>query len=71
MIREVSMELMLVQNLYNAAVAHKKNCNESCSVSLFQMKMAAQYIWRARTMMGTNQFEIDEVEKFMEEWPII
>mgnify|MGYP001602929755 CR=1 FL=1 len=39
--QKISSEFAELINIVNAAVWHKKNCNESCNVSLLQLKWTA------------------------------
>ena len=63
----ISEELALIINLHNAAIFHKKHCeDENCNVSLMQLKMAAINLNR-----WTRTWEKDEANKLIKEMPIM
>ncbi len=59
----ISEELVLILNLRNTALDHKKYCEHNCNVSLMQLKLAARYIAKSVP-------ERDEANKYIEEMPI-
>ncbi len=62
----VSRELMLITNLKNTAIHHKKYSNESnCGVSVYQLREAAQHIFTT-----VARHEITEAIAVINEMPL-
>jgi len=61
-----SRDLILIMNLYNASVEHKKHCKgDNCNVSLVQLKETARII--QQKMCYEEEFA--EVNKLFDKWP--
>lgn len=59
----ISLHYGLAKNIYNAAIAHKKDCvTANCNVSIFQLKMAAVELMKFAPR--TEQMEFEQWE-----WP--
>jgi hypothetical protein len=60
---------MLIQNLVNDSNWHRQHCQESCNVSLFQLKQAAEFIMRYMKIMGSK--ELNEAQKLIDSMGIV
>lgn len=61
-----SETFMLIENLYNAAVHHKANCNTpDCNVSLWRMRMAAVELEKK----PAYDHEQPEIDSMLDRWP--
>ncbi len=67
MSQPVSHELALIENLAKASEWHSRNCNESCGVSLFQLKQAAQFIARYMRAIGRPEADVNQADKLIGE----
>ena len=64
-------ELMLIINLRNASLSHKKNCNENCEVSLMMLRNAAIYIGNGLlAKRNSHDPDVREANRYIEEMPI-
>ena len=64
-----NMYVDYVEQLYAAAVHHKKTCNESnCGVSLYTLKRMAMEFYNK---IPSDHSDYKTIHKIMMEWPLV
>ena len=54
--------LMIIHNLYNTAIFHKKHCSENCNVSLTRIEWAAREL--SKNLTAEDLKEVNNLQ-----WP--